>query len=191
MSGSRAFAERYLAGLKGIIDAVSTEHVGHFLDVLVRAHRESSQVFVAGNGGSAATASHMANDLVWGLARKGLRPMRAIALTDNVALMTAIANDDGYAAIFVRQLEALGKRGDVLVAISGSGNSENVVRALEVARAMGLVTAGILGMDGGRARALVDVAIVVPSADYGPIEDLHMVVDHLALAFLRTALAST
>ena len=188
MSQARSFAERYLAELKSVLDATPAEDVARFLDVLTRAHRESSQVFIVGNGGSAATASHMANDLVWGLARKGARPMHAIALTDNVALMTAIANDDGYGAMFVHQLEALGRRGDVLIAISGSGRSENVVRAIERARAMGMVTIGILGMDGGPARALVDVAVVVPSNDYGPIEDVHMALDHLALAFLRSVI---
>ncbi len=115
--------------------------------------------------------------------------MRAIALTDNVALMTAIANDDGYPSIFVEQLEALAVAGDVLIAISGSGNSENVVRAIETARKMGLVSVGILGMDGGKAKGLVDVSLVVPSSDYGPIEDIHMVLDHLSVAYLRLALS--
>jgi D-sedoheptulose 7-phosphate isomerase len=186
---SRAFAERYFAELKRVLDATSAEQVGRVLDVLVRAHREGTQVFVLGNGGSASTASHMASDLVWGLTRKGIRPMRAIALTDNVALMTSIGNDEGFGSIFTRQLEALASPGDVVIAITGSGNSDNVVRTLEAARARGLVTVGLLGMGGGKAKDLVDVALVVPSDDYGPIEDLHMVIDHLALAFLRIALA--
>ena len=184
---SRVFAERYFADLKRIIDAMSCDDVGRVLDVLAAAHGTGKQVFLVGNGGSASTASHMANDLVWGMTRKGLPPFRAIALTDNVALMTAIGNDEGYASIFARQLEALAVPGDVLVAISGSGNSENVLRALETARRMKLVTVGILGMDGGKARGLVDAALVVPSNDYGPIEDLHMVIDHLALAYQRLA----
>ena len=96
---------------------------------------------------------------------------------------------EGFGSIFTRQLEALAAPGDVVVAITGSGNSENVVRTLEAARARGLVTVGLLGMGGGKAKDLVDVALVVPSDDYGPIEDLHMVIDHLALAFLRIALA--
>jgi D-sedoheptulose 7-phosphate isomerase len=186
---SRAFAERYFAELTRVIGGTSAEQVGRVLDVLVSAHREGRQVFVLGNGGSASTASHMASDLVWGLTRKGIRPMRAIALTDNVALMTSIGNDEGFGSIFTRQLEALAAPGDVVIAITGSGNSENVVRTLEAARARGLVTVGLLGMGGGKAKDLVDVALVVPSDDYGPIEDLHMVIDHLALAFLRIALA--
>jgi D-sedoheptulose 7-phosphate isomerase len=189
MSTSRAFAEGYFAELKRVIDGTSVDDVGRVLDALLRAHVEGRQVFIVGNGGSAATASHMANDLVWGLQRKNLRPMRAIALTDNVALMTAIANDEGYRSIFARQLEALAAKDDVVIAISGSGNSENVLAALETSRALGLTKVGILGMDGGKAKVMVDVALVVPSSDYGPIEDLHMVLDHLALAFLRTALA--
>jgi D-sedoheptulose 7-phosphate isomerase len=183
------FAGRYFTELKRIIDETSTDEVGRVLEALARAHREGRQVFVFGNGGSAATASHMANDLVWGMMRKGLKPLRAIALTDNVSLMTAVANDEGYGSIFARQLEALAVAGDLVVAITGSGSSENVLRALETARRMELATVGILGMDGGKAKGLVDVALVVPSNDYGPIEDLHMVIDHLALAYLRIAVA--
>jgi D-sedoheptulose 7-phosphate isomerase len=186
---SRTFAERYFAELKRVIEGTPAEQVGRVLDVLVGAHREGRQVFILGNGGSASTASHMASDLVWGLTRRGIAPMRAIALTDNVALMTSIGNDEGFGSIFTRQLEALAAPGDVVIAITGSGNSENVVRALEAARTRKLTTVGILGMGGGKAKELVDVALVVPSDDYGPIEDLHMVIDHLALAFLRIALA--
>jgi D-sedoheptulose 7-phosphate isomerase len=183
------FAVEYLSTLERLVREISAADLGRALAALESAHREGRQVFILGNGGSAATASHMANDLSWGLARAKLKPMRVVALTDNVALMTAIANDSGYDEVFTHQLEALAQPRDLVVAFSGSGNSPNVVKALEAARRMSLATVGFLGMDGGKAKALVDVAVVVPSNDYGPIEDLHVVFDHLATAYLRKALA--
>ena len=99
MSDSRTFAERYIDGLRGVIDGTSSADIASVLNVLVRAHREGRQVLILGNGGSAATASHMANDLLWGLTRAGIKPLRATALTENVAVMTAIANDEGYGSI--------------------------------------------------------------------------------------------
>lgn len=182
------FAREYFDGVAKLLASVDVDAVGDVLRALAEAHRGGRQVFIAGNGGSAATASHMANDLAWGLTRGGVRPMKAISLGDNVALTTAIANDVGYDQIFAQQLEALAQPKDVLVVITGSGQSPNVIRALEKARSIGMVTVGFLGMDGGRAKPLVDVAVVVDSHDYGPIEDVHMVLDHLATAYLRKAL---
>ncbi len=182
------FARRYVDELVGVLRALPLDALGRALDALEAAYREARQVFLAGNGGSAATASHMCNDLVWGVARLGLPGVRAVALSDNVALLTAVANDTSYAEIFVPQLTALGREGDLLVAISGSGNSPNVLRAVERAREMGMKTVGFLGFDGGRLRELVDVPVVVPSHDYGPVEDAHMMFDHLAIAYLRSRL---
>jgi histidinol-phosphate phosphatase family protein len=182
------FAIEYLRSVESLLHCLSGEAVGAVLRSLERAHRAGRHVFIIGNGGSAATASHMANDFVWALQRAGLAPMKALSLCDNVALMTAIANDAGYDQIFVAQLEPLAQRGDVLIAITGSGNSPNVLRALEAAKRIGMETIGLLGMDGGKARGLVDIALIVPSDDYGPIEDIHMVLDHLATAYLKKAL---
>ena len=187
-SGSRAFAERYFVELKRVVDAMPMENVGRALDLLEAAHVEGKQVFLAGNGGSAATASHMANDLSWGLTRGQVKPMRAIALTDNVSLMTAVANDAGYDEMFTHQLDALAAPGDLLVAISASGNSPNIVKAIDRAKQIGMKSVGFLGMGGGKAASMVDVAVAVGSSEYGPIEDVHMVLDHLALAYLRQAL---
>lgn len=187
-TSSTGFAREYLDGVAKLLARVSEEDVAAVLRTLEQAHRAGRQVFIAGNGGSAATASHMANDLAWGLTRGGVRPMRAISLGDNVALTTAIANDVGYEQIFSHQLTALANRDDVLVVITGSGNSPNVLRALETAKQIGMVTVGFLGMSGGRAKAMVDVAVVVASDDYGPIEDVHMILDHLATAYLKKAL---
>lgn len=167
------------------MDAVPLDDLTAILEVLEQARDADRQIFIAGNGGSAATASHMANDLVWGMAQVHLRPFRCIALTDNLPLATAIANDDAYEAIFAHPLRALGRAGDVLLVISGSGNSPNVVRAVEVAREIGLTTLGFLGFDGGRVAPMLDRHCIVPSRRYGPIEDLHLVFDHLAISWFR------
>lgn len=180
-----SFARRYIDTLGAVLRELPVEGLAETLRVLERAHLDRRHVFIAGNGGSAATASHMANDLQWGLAQLGTPGLRAIALSDNVPLLTAIANDRSYQDVFSAQLESLADAGDVLIVISGSGNSPNVVRAVEVARRKGLVTVGFLGMTGGKLRSMVDVPVVVPSDDYGPIEDLHMMFDHLCTAYLR------
>jgi len=179
------FIESYFRTLTDVIARVPRAELARALEMLETAWAERRRVFIAGNGGSAATASHMANDLVKGVAKGGAAGVRAIALSDNVALITAIANDEDYGEIFAGQLDALADVGDVLIAITGSGNSPNVVRAVETAQRLGLRTIGFLGMSGGKVRAMVDVAVVVPSDDYGPIEDLHMVFDHLMTAYLR------
>lgn len=182
------FARGYVEGLVRVLEALPFDAIGRALAALEAAYGAGRTVFLAGNGGSAATASHMCNDLVWGIARLGRPGFRAVSLSDNVSLLTAVANDSGYERVFLPQLEALASAGDVLVAISGSGNSPNVVRAVERAREMGLTTVGFLGMAGGALAGLVDVAVIVPSDDYGPIEDAHMMLDHLAIAYLRQAI---
>jgi D-sedoheptulose 7-phosphate isomerase len=183
-----SFAAAYTRDVARVIESLPLAEIAAALALLEDAHRDDAQVFVIGNGGSAATASHMANDLTWGLTRAGIRPLRAIALTDNVALMTAIANDASYDEVFSRQLAVLARPGDLLIAFSASGNSPNVLRAVELARSLRLKTVGILGMTGGRAAELVDVKVVVPASEYGPIEDAHLVFDHLALSYLRQSL---
>ncbi|MBM4442382.1 MAG: SIS domain-containing protein [Candidatus Rokubacteria bacterium] len=179
------FIEGYFRTLVDVIAQLPRAELARALEVLETAWAERRRVFIAGNGGSAATASHMANDLMKGVAKGGAVGVRAIALSDNVALITAIANDEDYREIFAGQLDMLAEPGDVLIAITGSGNSPNVVRAVESARRLGVHTIGFLGMSGGQVGKMVDVAVVVPSDDYGPIEDLHMVFDHLMTAYLR------
>jgi len=141
-----SFAREYFAGLKAVMDRVDTSQVAAFVAELERAYREDRQIFIVGNGGSAATASHMACDL--GKTVLGKRPdrrkrrFRVASLTDNVPLMTAVANDLGYEHVFTEQLAVLARRDDLLIVITGSGHSPNVVKAAELARAMGLRTAG-------------------------------------------------
>lgn len=186
-AGAADFARRYVAYVGRLAAELDVAALEAFVDVLERARRDGRTVFLVGNGGSAATASHWANDLMLGT-REGTAPaLRAVSLADNVPVLTAIANDREYADVFVGQLDALFQRGDVVVAISASGNSPNVVRAVEYANAHGGTTVGVLGFDGGRLKARCGIAIVVatPAGEYGPVEDIHMVIDHLVTAWLK------
>lgn len=185
MSGdAERFARDYVENLCKVLRALPFADLARAMELLERARAEGRTVFIAGNGGSAATASHMANDLLKGAAAGGQGGLRALALADGVPLLTAIANDASYEEIFSIPLEALARRGDVLVVITGSGNSPNVLRAAAAASRIGMTTVGFLGKGGGRVRDMLDVEVTVPSDDYGPIEDAHMCFDHLITAWL-------
>jgi len=179
------FARAYLRHLGEVLGRLDTGAVGKFVEVILDARERGARIFFCGNGGSAATASHFANDLGIGT-RSTKKPFRAIALTDNVAAMTAIANDDGYDVMFARQLAVLMQKGDVVVAISASGNSPNVLRAVEHANANGAVSVGLTGFDGGKLKGMVRHAVHVPTekGEYGPVEDAHMALDHLVASYL-------
>jgi len=179
------FSKQYLQNLYAVLQELSLDDWNRVLHRLETALVEQRTVFIVGNGGSAATASHMMNDLMLGVAQGGRRGFRAIALTDNVPAMTATANDLGYRDIFSASLRALGSAGDLLIAISGSGNSQNVIDAVKVAAEIGMTTIGFLGMGGGRLKTMVDESITVPSDDYGPIEDVHRIRDHLMTAYFK------
>ena len=177
------FVKGFLQDVVGVMERLCVNDIVKFLDVLKEAHAVNQRVFVIGNGGSAATAAHMANDLLLGAAKRGGRGLRVHALTDNVPTLTAAANDIGYSEVFAAQLKVLASPGDVLITISVSGNSPNVIRAIEIAKDLGLQTVGILGVGGGRAGEMVDVAVIVPSDGYGPVESIHLVLDHLTTEY--------
>jgi D-sedoheptulose 7-phosphate isomerase len=187
-----AFADAYLNYVQVVLKRIETKEVGRFIETLLDARARGATVFFIGNGGSAATASHFANDLCIGT-NDYERPFRALALTDNVAVMTAISNDFGYEDIFSRQLRALGKRGDVLVAISASGNSPNLLKAFECARDCGIKSIALTAFDGGKMKAVADEGVHVPTdpKEYGPAEDAHMVLDHLVGAYLSRIIRAT
>ena len=149
------------------------------------AEKNGKQVFVMGNGGSAATASHIATDWSKTAERKGKQLIRCMSLNDNLPFMTAIANDLGYDEVFVRQLENLLDRDDVVVIISGSGNSPNVIKAAKFAKKKGAITIGMTGFTGGKLRKLVDVCLHVNSDQYGVIEDLHMAAGSILAFYLK------
>ena len=188
MQTASQFAKNYLTGLKAVLDRLPLAELEKLFTVIEEAHAAGKQIFVVGNGGSAATASHMRNDLNKGtLGHKGDAPwkrFKVIALTDNVSLMTAWANDTDYNTVFSEPLKNLANRGDVLIAISASGNSPNIITAVEVAKELGVKVLGLGGFTGGKLAQLADVCVVVPSNDYGPVEDVHMIIDHILVGYL-------
>lgn len=182
-SDASGFADGYLSYLSDVLSRLDRGQVARFISVLDDASQREATVFFLGNGGSAATASHFQNDLTgWRQA-----PMRVVALTDNVAVLTAVGNDHGYEHVFRMQLENLMRPDDVVVAISASGNSPNVLQAIEYANEHGATTVGLTGFDGGKLARIVAVNVHAPTekGEYGPAEDVHMILDHLVMSYLR------
>jgi D-sedoheptulose 7-phosphate isomerase len=179
----------YLRGLRAAIDGLPRSRLTQLGDLLYRAYLDEKQVLTLGNGGSASTASHMATDLAKNTIGPNMRRFRVLSLNDNTAILTALANDLGYENVFSEQLKSLVRAGDVLLAISASGNSPNVVNAIAYARERSAQVAAILGFDGGRAALMADLAIVVPSDHYGIIEDVHLVINHIIVDYFKQKLA--
>jgi D-sedoheptulose 7-phosphate isomerase len=180
-----AFAGAYLEYLKSVLSSIDHSEIGRFIETLLDARNRGATIFFIGNGGSAATASHFANDLSIGTNDYD-QPFRAISLVDNISIVTAISNDFGYEEVFIRQLQILGEKGDVLVGISASGNSANLIKAFDYASTVDIKTVAITAFDGGKMKPLADEGIHVPTEpkEYGPAEDAHMVLDHLVGAYL-------
>jgi len=174
----------YLEEARLLLESLPLAPVEAVIDVLWRANRERRHVFVLGNGGSAATSSHFANDLAKSTIVPGQPRFRVTSLADSVPIMLAWANDTAFENIFAEQIESLVSPGDVVVAISGSGNSPNVLRAVQVARTHGATTVGLCGHEGGRLAGLVDHAIVARSSVMTHIEDAHHVLQHLICTIL-------
>lgn len=184
-SNPSEFSRSYCEYLGEVLKKLDYTAIGKFIDLLLRARAEGQQIFFIGNGGSAATSSHFSNDIQIGT-RATNPPFKAISLTDNVAILTAIGNDDGYENIFKLQLEKLMNDGDVVVAISASGNSPSIITAVEYAKNRQSTIVGLTGFDGGKLKPLSDINIHVETkkGEYGPVEDVHMVIDHLVGSFL-------
>ena len=181
----KRFADSYLNYLQSVLNKIDTKEIAHFIETLLDARKRKATVFFIGNGGSAATASHFANDISIGTNDYD-EPFKTISLTDNVPILTAIGNDFGYEEIFVRQLRILGQPEDVLVGISASGNSPNLLKAFEYAKNTGFKTVAITAFDGGKLKTMADCGIHIPTGlkEYGPAEDAHMILDHLVGAYL-------
>ena len=179
------YSKSYLDYLNTVLNGISLTAIDDFVKVLLEARERGSSIFFIGNGGSAATASHFANDIAIG-SREYDKPFRVISLCDNQAVITAIANDDGYEKIFSQQLKVLLKKQDVVVSISASGNSPNLIHAINVAKKMSATTVGISAFDGGKMKDIVDFSVHVPTekGEYGPAEDAHMILDHLVSNYL-------
>ena len=170
---------RYLSDMQAVIKALPHDAIEDVVDVLLEAYRHDRRIIVMGNGGSATTASHFACDLGKGTILAPGKRFKVIALTDSIPLITAWANDRDYESIFVEQMLPLLERQDVVLGISGSGNSPNVLNALIAAREKGAVTIGLTGFQGGMLKDLVDHCIVVPSSSMQQIEDTHLMLLHL------------
>lgn len=188
-SDAGTFAGRYFSALKTVLDDIDRAAIARFAATILDARARGAMVFFIGNGGSAATASHFANDLAVGTRSAG-RPFRICSLTDNVAVMTAIGNDYGYEEMFVKQLRALAQPGDVVVGISASGNSPNLIAAFEYAASAGLHTVALTAFDGGRMRAMAEESLHVPTEprEYGLAEDAHLIINHVVANYLMRAI---
>lgn len=176
----------YIDRQKSAIDSIPLDAVGRLIDRLRRCVAEDRQIFVFGNGGSAANASHFATDLGKGASDKIGKRFRVMSLNDNVSWMTALGNDYAYEDIFVRQLENYARPGDFVLALSVSGNSPNAVKAVDWARKHGVFTAVLVGAKRGRLAEIADEALVIDDAHYGRAEDAQMAICHmLCYAFME------
>jgi D-sedoheptulose 7-phosphate isomerase len=160
------------------------------IDCIWESLQGGGKLLLCGNGGSAADAQHLATECMVRL-QVARAPLPALALTTDTSLLTAAGNDDGFETIFARQVVGLGRPGDVLLALSTSGNSRNVIRAVEAARCLGLHTLGFLGNDGGALRPLVDLALVVPSTNTQRIQEVHITVGHIVCGVLERRVVTT
>lgn len=182
--------QQYWLELADIARAMPYDGIAMAAELLFSCYQAGGTIFIVGNGGSAATASHFACDLAKGTQVPEATPFRVVALTDNVALITAWANDTGYERVFGEQLRPLGRAGDVLVAISASGNSPNILYAVEVARTLGMHIIALTGTTGGALAPAGDVAIQVPGGSIEQVEDAHTAIAHSLCVALRQHIQS-
>ncbi len=174
-----AFASEYKQRLMAALDTVDLDRVEQLIEVFRRARAEERQIFVFGNGGSAATANHFACDIVKGASYGRENRFRILSLSEQIPTMTAYSNDVGYESVFVEPLKNFARPGDLVMAISGSGNSENVIRAIDYAKSIGCYTVGLSGISGGRLRPSVDLSLHVSDDHMGRVEDAHFFICHM------------
>lgn len=179
----------YLRGLSDCLRELSEQSIDSIAEAVYDAYKNDKQAIIMGNGGSASTASHFARDLRIGSRVAGKLRIRATSITDNMAMVTSLANDVGYEDIFREQLVDQINEGDVVIGISASGNSPNVLKAIEYAREQGAVTIALTGFDGGKLKNLVDKAIIVSSWDYGQVEDVHLSLGHIITYAVKEKIA--
>jgi D-sedoheptulose 7-phosphate isomerase len=182
---------KYLQAVQATINNLDPEVIASFATHLENAYNNNQCIYVIGNGGSAANASHFAQDLAKGIffEKPVAKTMKAISLTDNIAHITAIANDTGYQNIFSAQLNTYANTGDVLVCISGSGNSENIVEAVKAAKQKNMFVIGVTGFDGGQLKSIANFSVHVPLHEMCTVESIHSIIFHLIVLELRERLA--
>lgn len=183
-SSIATYAHDYAASLKAAIEAISSDAVEQVCNRVCRAAENGNQIFVVGNGGSAAIAEHLCCDWTKGTHCTGHPVISSRSLTANTAVYSAIANDYGFEHVFDTQVEFFAKEGDVLIAISSSGNSPNVLNAVSRAKELGLFVAGFSGFSGGKLAEIADVSIYVPTRNYGIVEDAHQAVMHIIAQYI-------
>ena len=179
------FIQKYIEDLKKTISKVNENDIRTVIDVLENARKSGKTIYTFGNGGSASTASHFVNGLSQGATVQGKTRFKAIGLTDNIPNMLAYANDLGYENIFVEQLKNLMNEGDIVVGISGSGNSPNVLKAIEYANTHHAISIGLTGYDGGKLKKMVKYSIHVPCHFMEMVEDIHLAISHLIASYFR------
>lgn len=182
--------DHYLTDLEKVFSEIELDNLTQIIEILEVAKENNKQIFFIGNGGSSATASHAVCDLTKTIlgsnpSNSSQKPFKVINLSDNVPSLTAWANDVGYESIFSGQLKAFANEGDILVAISASGNSPNILQTVNFAKELGLTTVGWTGFDGGKLKELSDYNIHIPSTDYGVVEDLHMILVHIITRYFK------
>ena len=182
-----SFPSLYKADLLNAIETIDLDKVGEAINILIQARKEDRRIFVCGNGGSASTASHFVCDMVKGASFKREKRFRIMALTDSLPTITAYANDVTYDCVFVEQLKNFAEPGDVVVAISGSGNSPNVLQAIEYANSIGCRTIALSGRDGGKLGPMAQLNLHARNPHMGRIEDVHMIVMHMICYYFMDA----
>jgi len=181
----KQFLKKYIKRLQDLLENINYNDIQLIVEQIEKTVKNSSKVYVIGNGGSSATASHMANDLGIGLRRRGLININIVSLGDNSAITSAIANDIGFENIFYMQLENVLKPNDIIIAISCSGNSTNIMKAVDYAKTVGSTVIGVTGFSGGELRKVSDISfhIDTPDGEYGLVEDVHMILDHMIYSY--------
>ena len=183
--------QKYISTLQLTMDQLPQQLIAEVIDVLQQARTRGSQVFILGNGGSASTASHFACDLAKNTRQEGLPHFRVIGLTDNMAMFSALANDEGYENVFSEQLASLIRPGDIVIAISASGNSQNVINAAEMAHRHEATVIGFTGFDGGRLGQIANINLRVNSNIIEHVEDIHLMLEHLIVKTIKDQVQSS
>jgi len=179
------FITNYKGKLIGLLESIDSSSIEKIIKLLEKTVKNNSKIYILGNGGSAATASHMVNDLGVGLKRRNIKKFNVISLADNTPVCSAIANDIGYENIFYMQLKDVIEKNDLVIAISCSGNSENILKAVSYAKKQKTKIIGLTGFDGGKLKKLSDVSFHIKTEDgeYGLVEDMHMILDHIIYSY--------
>jgi D-sedoheptulose 7-phosphate isomerase len=181
----RQFTNGYFTELKRTLEEISMEKVERIVEMIYEAYRDNKYVFTMGNGGSASTASHFACDLGKGTICEGKPRFRVMSLNDNMPLITALSNDFGYERVFIEQLMNLVNPGDLVISITGSGNSPNILKAVEYAKNQGAKTIGLIGFGGGVLKEMVDEHITISNTNYGQVEDIHLMLAHAISQYFK------